>query len=323
MQGFFKQDDLEKVEKLMNQYNHNLELLEYEEVVSDKKLTAKILRDNSKIADICEEYKRFQDLENQIQICENEKISATEEEKIILNKEIEDIQQKQKQTSKNILLLLSRIDCLPEEAVVEILTKSANKEIVDFVLKGLIAFCGKNCWEYSLQTKNDSVCLFVSGVGAFSILKEKYGIFRFVLLETISDCPVYVYEKPKCKEISFGGNDIRIDTFHSNGAGGQNVNKVETAIRVTHLETGIVAICQDERSQIQNRNKAIERLKEKVLDFANTKTESEIKKSKEKQKREITQGYVVYVFDREKKIVKNKLNNTEISFEEFLKGEFL
>ncbi len=84
-------------------------------------------------------------------------------------------------------------------------------------------------------------------------------------------------------EVDIKDEDIRIDIFHAGGAGGQNVNKVATAIRITHLPTGIMAVCQDERSQLRNKQKAMAVLKARLLDRATREQEANISQQRKSQ----------------------------------------
>jgi len=131
----------------------------------------------------------------------------------------------------------------------------------------------------------------IKGKGVFSRLKYERGVHRVQRVPITessgrihtSTATVAVLPEADEVEVAVNPDDLKIDIFHSRGAGGQNVNKVATAVRITHLPTGMVATCQDERSQLRNKTKAMAVLRARLLDVEQRKKEAEVTRQRRSQ----------------------------------------
>jgi len=131
----------------------------------------------------------------------------------------------------------------------------------------------------------------IHGDGAYSRLKYESGVHRVQRVPTtessgrIHTSTVTVAVLPEAEEVDvvINQNDLRIDTYCASGAGGQHVNKTESAVRIVHLPTGIVVQCQDEKSQLKNKDKAMRVLRAKVLEKAEAEHNAEMAETRKSQ----------------------------------------
>lgn len=269
----------------------------WDDVNRAKKIYDK-LNDMKKITD---EYKQLTDLLASLdETYELVKETGDNEFSMILESDYEEFEEKMNAFEK-VLLLSKPYDDL--NAIVEIHPGAGGTESQDWaemLFRMYQRYCDKKGYEIEVLDYLDgevagikSVTFLVKGKYAYGHLKAEKGVHRLVRISPFDSSKrrhtsfASVDVMPELDdniEIDIRSEDLRIDTYRASGAGGQHINKTNSAIRITHLPTGIVVTCQSQRSQIQNREQAMIMLKSKLFSLMEEKQAKELKEIQGEQK---------------------------------------
>ena len=280
-------DYLIKTEKSKARYDELTDLIMRPEIISDNREWKKLVKERNAIEDIANAHEELQKIVENLENCESDLKSETDADmRALFESEIEELQEKVEKKVEDIkILLLPKDENDDSNAILEIRSAAGGEESALFALelcRMYSHYAEKKNWkvEYIDMSETEiggvkEATIMVRGKGAFSRLKYESGVHRVQRVpETESQGRIHtstatVAVLPEVEDVDFEilDKDLRIDTYHSGGAGGQNVNKVETAIRITYLPLNIVVTCQDERSQLKNKEKAFNILKAKLYDY--------------------------------------------------------